>query len=82
MMIESDTGETTYEPLSLIIQDDSITCAVYDKKHGQLKHTWLESSQEICQNQQKTPHSSQAIQTLTDQKSHKVSIWLSNPQKS
>ena len=81
VMIEWDTGETTYEPLSLIIQDDSITCAVYDKKHGLLKHTWLESSQEICQNQQKTPHSSQAIQNLTDQKSHKVSIWLSNPQE-
>ena len=36
VMIEWDTGETTYEPLSLIIQDESITCAVYAKKHGLL----------------------------------------------
>ena len=28
--------ETTYEPLSLIVQDDPITCAVYAKKHGLL----------------------------------------------
>ena len=31
VMIELDTGETKYEPLSLIIQDDPITCAVYAK---------------------------------------------------
>ena len=35
-MIEWDTGETSYEPLSLIVQDDPITCAVYAKKHGLL----------------------------------------------
>ena len=35
-MIEWDIGETTYEPLSPIIQDDPITCAVYAKKHGLL----------------------------------------------
>ena len=31
VMIEWDTGETKYEPSSLIIQDDPITCAVYAK---------------------------------------------------
>ena len=36
VMIEWDTGETINEPLSLIIQDDPITCAVYVKKHGLL----------------------------------------------
>ena len=36
VMIEWDTGETSYEPLSLIVQDDPITCAVYAKKHGLL----------------------------------------------
>ena len=36
MMIEWDTGETTHEPLPLIIQDDPISCAVYAKKHGLL----------------------------------------------
>ena len=36
VMIKWDTGETSYEPLSLIIQDEPITCAVYAKKHGLL----------------------------------------------
>ena len=36
VMAEWDTGETSYEPLSLIMQDDRITCAVYAKKHGLL----------------------------------------------
>ena len=35
-MIEWDTGETTDEALSLIIQDDPITCVDYAKKHGLL----------------------------------------------
>ena len=35
-MIEWDTGETSYEPSSLTVQDDPITCAVYGKKYGLL----------------------------------------------
>ena len=41
VMIEWDTGETTYETLSSIVQDDPITCSVYAKKHGLLNtHGW------------------------------------------
>ena len=41
VMTEWDTGETAYEPLCLIIQDDPISCAVYAKKHGLLnKRGW------------------------------------------
>ena len=36
VMNKWDTGETSYEPLSLIIQDDPISCAVYAKEHGLL----------------------------------------------
>ena len=36
MMISWDTGETSYNPLSLNPQDDPITCSVYAKKHGLL----------------------------------------------
>ena len=82
VMIEWDTGETTYESLSLIVQDDPITdlCSLFQETWS-VKDTWLEASQQICQNQQKTPLSSQAIQNESSQKSHKVSIWLSSPQK-
>ena len=36
VMIKWDTGETSYEPLSLIVQDDPITYAIYAKKHSLL----------------------------------------------
>ena len=31
-MVEWESGEVTYEPLTLISKDDPITCAVYAKK--------------------------------------------------
>ncbi|KAL7570929.1 hypothetical protein ACA910_002562 [Epithemia clementina (nom. ined.)] len=36
VLVEWETGETTYEPLSVIANDDPITCAVYAKKNGLL----------------------------------------------
>ena len=32
VMRKWDAGEMSYEPLSLIVQDDPITCAVYAKE--------------------------------------------------
>ena len=39
VMVEWESGEVTYEPLTLISKDDPITCAVYAKKHGLLDTT-------------------------------------------
>ena len=36
VQVEWETGEITYEPLSIIARDDPITCAVYAKKHDLL----------------------------------------------
>ena len=36
VMVEWESGEVTYEPLTLISKDDPITCAVYTKKHDLL----------------------------------------------
>jgi hypothetical protein len=36
VLIEWETGETTYEPLNTIAQDDPMTCAVYAKNNGLL----------------------------------------------
>ena len=36
-MIKWETGEITEEPLSIIAQDDPITCAAYAKKHNLLE---------------------------------------------
>ena len=38
-MLEWESGEVTYEPLTLISKDDPITCAVYAKKHDLLDTT-------------------------------------------
>ena len=71
VMIKWDTGETSYEPLSLIVRDDPYLCSLCQGTWS-VKHTWLETSQELCQNQQKTPQSISAIQSLTSQKRNKV----------
>ena len=36
VMVEWESGEVTYEPLTLISKDDQITCAVYAKNHDLL----------------------------------------------
>ena len=38
-MVEWESGEVMYEPLTLISKDDPITCAVYAKKHDLLDTT-------------------------------------------
>ena len=38
-MVEWESGEVTYEPLTLISKDDPISCAVYAKKHDLLDTT-------------------------------------------
>ena len=39
VMVEWESGEVTYEPLTLISKDDQITCVVYAKKHDLLDTT-------------------------------------------
>ena len=39
VMVEWESGEVTYGPLTLIAKDDPITCAVYAKKHDLLDTT-------------------------------------------
>ncbi|KAL7580433.1 hypothetical protein ACA910_004454 [Epithemia clementina (nom. ined.)] len=36
VLVEWETGETSYKPLLVIANDNPITCAVYRKKHGLL----------------------------------------------
>ena len=33
-IVEWETGENTYEPLSVLATDDPVTCASYDKRNG------------------------------------------------
>ena len=60
--VEWESGEVTYEPLTLISKDDPITCAVYAKKHDLLDTTGWKHPKKICQDFQKTHQSCQTIQ--------------------
>ena len=62
VMVEWDTGEDTYEPLTLFSKDDPITCAGYARKHDLLDTTGRKTPQKICQDFQKTHQSCQTIQ--------------------
>ena len=50
VMVEWESGEVTYEPLTLISKDDPVSCAVYTK---------METPQKIFQDFQKTHQSCQ-----------------------
>jgi hypothetical protein len=36
VLVKSETGETTYEPLKAIATDDPVTCAEYDRENKHL----------------------------------------------
>ena len=59
LLIEWETGEQTWEPLSNIIASDPYTCAVYAKEHD--LHSRMETSKKTCKNSQKTYQNSQEI---------------------
>jgi hypothetical protein len=48
ILIQWETGESTYEPLNLIASDDPVTCAEYAKKHGLLDKTGWKRSKQIA----------------------------------
>ena len=54
LLIEWETGEQTWEPLSNIIASDPYTCAVYAKEHNLTQHPRMEASEKTCKNSQKT----------------------------
>ena len=45
--VEWESGEVTYELLTLISKDDPITCAVYAKKHDLLDTTGWKTSKDM-----------------------------------
>ena len=45
VLVDWETGEKTYEPLSVLAADDPMTCAMYAKEND-LLHIWVEKVQE------------------------------------
>jgi hypothetical protein len=53
VLVEWETGETTYDSLDLIASDDPVTCAVYAVKHGLLDTPGLKRFKRYAKNQKK-----------------------------
>ena len=62
VMVEWESGEVTYEPLTLISKDYPITCAVYAKKHDLLDTTGWKHLKRYA----KTSETHQSCQTIQD----------------
>ena len=53
ILVEWETGETTYEPLNLIAKTDPVTCTIYAKKNGLLSTPGWKRFKPIVKNQKK-----------------------------
>ena len=49
VQVEWETGETTFEPLSIISADDPVTCAAYAKEHDLLAKEGWHRFRNLCQ---------------------------------
>ena len=78
VMIKRDTGETSYEPLSLVIQNDPITCVVYAKERGLLNTPGWKLLKKYVKTSQRPLREAKQFKI---RQVNKESIWLSSPQK-
>ncbi len=53
VLVEGETGESTYEPLDNIAADDPVTCAIYAKKMNLLDEPGWKRFKKIIKNQKK-----------------------------
>ena len=51
VLVNWETGESTYEPLHLIAADDPVTCAIYAKEHGLLQEEGWKRFRKIARRQ-------------------------------
>ena len=51
VLVEWETGETTYEPLDFIAKTDPVTCAIYAKRNGLLNTPGWKRFKPIVKNQ-------------------------------
>jgi len=53
VLVEWETGETTYEPLDMIASDDPVTCAEYARQHNLLDTTGWKRFRRLAKNEKK-----------------------------
>ena len=81
VMVEWETGEITEEPLSIIAQDDPVTCAAYAKEHDLLHLPKWSKLKHIAKHQKTLLECYQSNQYKTRQEICNLSIWLSNSKR-
>ena len=53
VLVEWETGETTYEPLNMMAADDPVSCAIYAKEKGLLDRPGWKQFRKITKRQKK-----------------------------
>ena len=78
VMVEWESGEVTYELLTLISKDDPITCAVYAKKHDLLDTTGWKHLKRYAKTSKRLIRG-QTIQDSPSWSISSISTWFPSP---
>jgi hypothetical protein len=62
VLVEWETGETTYEPLDMIASDDPVSCAEFALKHDLLTNPGWKCFRYYSSNQQRIKKDDQSSQ--------------------
>ena len=76
VLVEWETGETTYEPLDIIAKDDPVTCAAYAKNNDLLNEPGWKRFKQMAKRKTRLIHESKPIQTSPSKAIHQIQIWI------
>ena len=78
--VEWETGEKTYEPLSILAADDPVTCATYAKENDLLHIEGWKRFRNLSKKGQNPSQSCDAIKDQTSKKIKQIHVWIPDPQ--
>ena len=76
VIVECETGETSYEPWNLIATDDPITCAAYAKRNWVLDHPGWKFLKWYAKTSKRLMRAAKTIQDQANKKIHHVQAWV------
>ena len=80
VLVEWETGEKTYEPLSILAADDPVTCATYAKENDLLHIEGWKRFRNLAKRDKNPSQSCDAIKDQTSKKVKQIHVWIPDPQ--
>ena len=80
VLVEWETGEKTYEPLSVLATDDPVTCAMYAKEYDLLHIDGWKRFRNLEKKGQSPSQSCHAVKNQTSQEIKQIHVRLPHPQ--